>query len=74
VFYSSQFPNLNPKESAWLIFKQRLEQRIDYPEENDEEWDGSTQHLKRLLLEIWDSITLEEIQTLIRRRLRETWS
>ncbi|KAF1936073.1 hypothetical protein EJ02DRAFT_427849 [Clathrospora elynae] len=44
-------PDLNPIEGIWLVLKQRTKRRIMYPGDLPQ-WDGSKEHLKKLLCEV----------------------
>ncbi|KAF2187147.1 hypothetical protein K469DRAFT_487579, partial [Zopfia rhizophila CBS 207.26] len=55
IEHPAQSPDLNPIEGLWNILLQRLE----------EEWDGSKQHLKKILQQEWDKIPMEEVRARI---------
>ncbi|KAF1978128.1 hypothetical protein BU23DRAFT_550225 [Bimuria novae-zelandiae CBS 107.79] len=59
--HPAQSPDLNPIEGCWLILKQRTKQRLD----QTNEWDGSIRHLKQILREEWERITIKEIREII---------
>ncbi|KAF1952788.1 hypothetical protein CC80DRAFT_421823, partial [Byssothecium circinans] len=54
IVHPAQSPDLNPQEGCWNILKQRTKP-----------WDGTLKHLKRILTQEWDKITLQEIRTFI---------
>ena len=51
-------PDLNTIENLWFILKQHIRSRPHPP--------TSTEELKRAVQEAWDSLTLDEINTLVR--------
>lgn len=62
IVHPAQSPDLNPIEGIWLILKQRVKRRLRYPEEDQPAWDGTKKHLKKILQEVWDTITMDEIR------------
>ncbi|KAF2825540.1 hypothetical protein CC86DRAFT_294463, partial [Ophiobolus disseminans] len=62
IVHPPQSPDLNPIEGLWLVLKQRAKRRLLYPDNGQEAWDGSKTHLKRIILDIWDSITIDEVR------------
>ncbi|KAF2189034.1 hypothetical protein K469DRAFT_702738 [Zopfia rhizophila CBS 207.26] len=72
IEHPAQSPDLNPIEGLWNILLQRVEQRILHGnarlkpgDELEEEWDGSKQHLKKILQQEWDKIPMEEVRARI---------
>jgi hypothetical protein len=62
IIHPGQSPNLNPIEGVWLILKERAKKRIQDAEGTLNEWDGTKNSPERILREVWDSITMEQIR------------
>lgn len=65
ILHPAQSPDLNPQEACWLILKQRAKKRLWQPTEAETPWDGTKNHLKKILTDVWDAITMEEIRSRI---------
>jgi len=65
LIHPAQSPDLNPQEGCWLILKECAKRRIHHPHKNEQHWDGSVRHLKQILREEWDKISLDQIRELI---------
>ncbi|KAF1980320.1 hypothetical protein BU23DRAFT_445214, partial [Bimuria novae-zelandiae CBS 107.79] len=58
--------DLNPTEGCWLILKEKAKRRLHKLCEGETPWDGTTKHLKDILQQIWDEISINEIRELIK--------
>ena len=65
IVHPAQSPDLNPVEGCWLILKERTKRRLYHPKPDEEPWDRTTQHLKKILYQVWESIELKDVQKLI---------
>ncbi|KAF1970792.1 hypothetical protein BU23DRAFT_472995, partial [Bimuria novae-zelandiae CBS 107.79] len=65
LIHLGRSPDLNPTEGCWLILKEKAKRRLHKPCEGETPWDRTTKHLKDILRQIWDEISINEIRELI---------
>ncbi|KAF2624277.1 hypothetical protein BU25DRAFT_157034 [Macroventuria anomochaeta] len=59
--HPAQSPDLNPIGACWAVLKQRVKKCLRWPNKGQPAWDGTKRMLKKIFIQEWNRITIEEV-------------